>query len=330
MQATMDTLAGEFLLYLVAERGCSRLTAAAYCSDLSQFLTHLQQVFGVVTPAEVTTDMVRSWIVSMHERGLTSTSVAPRVCAVKSFWKHLCERDLAVPVVMARVSTPKRDRTLPVYLGQDDLRCLLEAALPQRTAFCAFRDYAILATFIYAGLRRSELLGLRLGDLDFSGGTLRGEHGKGRKVREVPMVEELAEALCDWLEYRPNCKHDYVFTTNRGNRIYPTRLQIIWRRALAASGINRPGVTMHTLRHSFATLMLQGGADLVALQRLLGHSRLDTTALYLHVGAQQLREAMRAHPLCAAGASPGDGGGSGSGREAHTRSEASVTTRRSE
>lgn len=310
----MDTLAREFLLYLVAERGCSRLTASAYRSDLSQFLTHLQQVFGVDLPTDVTTEMVRSWIVSMHERGLTNTSVARRICAVKSFWKHLCERDLAAPAVMTRVGTPKRDRTLPIYLGQDDLRLLLAAAQRQRTALCAFRDHAIFATFIYAGIRRSELLNLRLTHLDFHAGTLRVQQGKGRKTREVPMVGELSQALRDWLEYRPDCRHDYVFATIRGNRIYTTRLQIIWRRTLEASGISRPGVTMHTLRHSFATLMLQGGADLVSIQRLLGHSRLDTTAVYLHVGARQLREAMGAHPL--------SGFGKGSDRESEYASRA--------
>jgi len=301
----MDTLAQDFLLYLQAERGCSPLTAAAYRSDLSQFFTHLQQFDGAGEPTEVTVGMVRSWIVSMHQRGMTNNSVARRVCALKSFWKYLCERELASPVLMAKVSTPRREQTLPVYLNEGDLRKLLEAALQQRTAFGAFRDYAIVATFVYAGLRRGELLDLRVGDVDLEERTMRVVRGKGQKTRIIPMVEELGQAIADWLEYRRSCGHDYLFTTNRGNRIYPSRLQIIWRKILQRSGIKRSGVSMHTLRHSFATLLLRSGrADLVSIQHLLGHSRLDTTAIYLHVGAEQVREAMSGHPLAAESRAP--------------------------
>jgi len=305
VQSIMDTLAQEFLLYLRAERGCSRLTATSYRSDLTQFFTHLQENYAVDGPAEITVEMVRSWIVAMYERGLCSNSVARRVCSLKSFWKYLCERDLAAPEVVARVSTPRREKTLPTYLSKESLQKLLDATLQQRTEYCAFRDYAIMATFIYAGLRRGELLNLKMGDVDIGARTLRVVRGKGNKTRIIPLVEELGEAIADWLEYRRTKGHDYLFTTNRGNRIYPTRLQIIWKNILNRSGINRSGVSMHTLRHSFATLLLQtGNADLVSIQHLLGHSRLDTTAIYLHVGAQQLREAIAAHPLAAGNGSP--------------------------
>ena len=227
MQRIMDTLAQEFLLYLQAERGCSHLTAAAYRSDLQQFLMHLQENYPVSKPDEVTVDMVRSWIVGMHHRGLSNNSVARRICALKSFWKYVCEQDLASPMVMGKVSTPGREKTLPLYLNKDDLRKLLDAALQQRTAFCAFRDHAIMATFIYGGLRRGELLNLKVGDVDLSEGTLWVVRGKGKKTRIIPMVDELKRAIADWLEYRPPCGHGYLFTTNRGNRIHPSRMQII-------------------------------------------------------------------------------------------------------
>ncbi len=155
-----------------------------------------------------------------------------------------------------------------------------------------------MATFIYAGLRRGELLGLKIGDADLSAGTLRVVRGKGNKTRIIPMVKELGETIADWLEYRRTKGHDYLFTTNRGNRIYPTRLQIIWRNTLERSGINRSGVSMHTLRHSFATLLLRSGqCSLVEIQQILGHSRLDTAAVYLHFSERGLRDAAHAHPL---------------------------------
>ena len=216
---------------------------------------------------------------------------------MKSFGRYLSDRELVSPTVMLRISTPRGTRNLPVYLNEGELRRLLDAAVAQRTARCAFRDYAILATFIYAGLRRSELLNLRLGDLDFVGHVLRVNLRKGRKSRVIPMAAELEQSLQDWLEGRPRARHDHVFTTIRGNRIYPTRLQISWKSLLGAAGITRPGVSIHSLRHYFATLMLRGGADLVWMQQLLGHSRLDMTAIYLHVGSLQLRTAVAAHPL---------------------------------
>jgi site-specific recombinase XerD len=199
---------------------------------------------------------------------------------------------------MDQISSPKREKTVPVYLGKESLQKLLDATLQQRTEYCAFRDYAIMATFIYSGLRRGELLGLKMSDVGLETGSLRVVDGKGKKSRVIPMHGKLREALGDWLQYRRTKGHDYLFTTNRGNRIYPSRIQIIWKKTLKRSGVKRSGVTIHTLRHSFATLLLQSGeVDLVSLQHLLGHSRLDTTAIYLHVGTKQLQNAVSAHPL---------------------------------
>lgn len=309
MQRTLDTLAQQFLLYLQAERGCSPLTAAAYRTDLNSFFKHLQTTFDVERHDDITVEMVRSWIVSMHGRGLSANSTARRVAGFKSFWKYLCENDLASPVLLLKVHAPKRQRNLPRYLSAGELRSLLDAAIGQGNAYSAFRDYAILATFVYTGLRRMELLNLRIADVDLGEGAVRIVSGKGGKTRVIPIVAELREALSDWLEVRrATPRHDYLFVTSRGNRIHPGRLQIIWRKLLGLSGISRPGVSMHTLRHSFATLLLQSGqADLASIQQLLGHSRLDTTAIYLHVSGQQLREAVAAHPL--AGRSPSSGQG---------------------
>jgi integrase/recombinase XerC len=306
VQGTLDTLAQQFLLYLQAERGCSPLTAAAYRSDLASFFNHLQKTFSAETPGDITVDMVRSWIVSMHGRGLSGNSTARRVAGFKSFWKYLCENDLASPVLLLKVHAPKRHRSLPQYLSANELRSLLDAAIGQRNTFSAFRDYAIMATFIYTGVRRMELLNLKVADVSLAEGALRIVSGKGGKTRVIPIVAELREALADWLEVRrPNPRHDYLFVTSRGNRIHAGRLQIIWKKLLGLTDVGRPGVSMHTLRHSFATLLLQSGrADLVSIQQLLGHSRLDTTAVYLHVSGQHLREAVAAHPLLCTRAYP--------------------------
>ena len=137
--------------------------------------------------------------------------------------------------------------------------------------------------------------------MDLREGVLRVRYGKGRKSRVIPLVAEVVEAVKDWLAFRRTKGHDFLFTTMRGNRIYASRLQVIWRAVLERSGITRAGVTLHTLRHSMATPLLQSGkADPVAIQHLLGHSRLDTTGIYLHVVPTQLRSAGQVHPLCGA------------------------------
>ncbi|MEA3400179.1 MAG: tyrosine-type recombinase/integrase, partial [Armatimonadota bacterium] len=172
------------------------------------------------------------------------------------------------------------------------------AAGEHRMEYCRRRNYAIIATFAFTGVRRGELLGLMLDDVDLIEGTLRIEDGKGRKTRVLPLLDDAGEAIAKWLEVRRDKGHDYLFTTTHGNRIHPSRLQIIWKGILERSGITKRGVTMHTLRHTFATLLLRSGqCDLASLQKLLGHSRLDTTAIYLHVGPQQLRDAVKGHPL---------------------------------
>ena len=295
----MNSLAQDFVVYLEAERGCSPLTGRAYRSDLRQFADFLATQRHPTSPDLITTPMVREWIVAMCRAGLNPRSIARHIHALRSFWHYLLDVGAVADDPLRRVSTPKFAQPLPTYLSADELQALLDAAQRQRIALCGFRDHAMLSVLVFTGMRRGEVLALRLGDVDLVTGTVRVQNAKGRKARVIPLLPPVCEALRDWLEFRPACKHDYLFTTSRGNRIHPSRMQVIWRRTLRASGITRPGVSLHTLRHSAATLLLQGGVDLVCIQQLLGHSRLDTTAVYLHVEPASLRAAMEAHPLSA-------------------------------
>jgi len=302
VQVKLYTLAEEFLLYLEAERGCSPLTITSYRSDLTQFFTHLQEVGAPDGAASLSLTNARSWVVAMHRAGLSPNSTGRRVSALKSFCRYLHDQGHTEQNEIARLTAPARVQTLPTYLSEDELRSLMGAALDQRVAYNAFRDYAMLSVLVFTGLRRGELLNLRMGDADMIERSLRVRHGKGKKMRIVPLVDEAIQAIEDWLAFRRTKGHDYLFTTVRGNRIHPSRLQAIWKRILVRSGVTRPGVSLHTLRRSMATLLLQSGrADLVAIQRLLGHSRLDTTGIYLHVVPGQLREAVEGHPLACGG-----------------------------
>ncbi len=294
----IDTAADRFAVHIEAVRGYSPRTAVAYQSDLSQLAEFMEQQDLEPTIGNVTRELMEKWIVSMKRSGLKRNTIVRHVHAAKSFWNYLLDVELVEHDPMRRLPTPKRERSLPTYLSEGELRQLLDAALDQRVVFCAFRDYAILATFIFTGMRRSELLNLRKDHMDFAKRQVRIVNGKGNKSRIVPLVTDLIEAVSDWLEFRPDNESDRLFVTLKGNPLGSTQLQRLWSRALERSGIERDGVTIHTLRHSFATLLLQSGeCDLVSIQKMLGHSRLDTTAIYTHVADADLHASVAAHPL---------------------------------
>lgn len=302
----MDTAILQFLLYLDAERGYSVHTTKSYRSDLRLFCDFAAGGSEALDAEAVSTELVRAWVVSMKGSGLAGVTIARRLHALRALWRYLQETGAVAHDPVRRVSTPKREQRVPRYLRVEELRALLDAAQRNRIVALAFRDYAILAVLAYTGIRKGELLGLRLEDVDLARGHIT-VRGKGAKWRVVPLADEARAGVSDWLEFRTSdCEHDYLFTTARGNRIHPSRLQRIWRAVLERSGVRRTGVSMHTLRHSAATLLLQSGAcDIVQLQQLLGHSRLDTTAVYLHVEPASLRKAVQAHPL--SGGHAGDG-----------------------
>ena len=286
----------EFLAYLEHERNYSPLTITSYKSDFKRFLEFLDERAVPPKLQNVTTSVVRQYIASLSQAGYAASTVGRRVASLKSLFNYLCNCEYVTRNPLAPVSMPKRKRGIPTYLSPEECRRLLEATDQSHFFLLAFRDKAILGTFIYTGLRRGELLSLRLGDIDFDARTLTVRDGKGGKGRVVPLCEQLTDLLSDWLELRPACEHDALFTTRRGEPLSKHGLQDAFHRARKTAGIDK-GATIHSLRHSFATALLQSGADLVSLQRLLGHSSLDTTAIYLHVQMDDLREAVARHPL---------------------------------
>ena len=294
----METIAQDFALYLEAERGYSPLTAKSYCYDLGTFFDYMAGDGVAATVDAATVSRIRGWVVQMHRRGLSKSTIARRLHGLRSFWSYLVACGHADTDPVREVSVPKRERKLPKYLPAEDLEELLEASQHSHSVFCGFRNYAMMCVLVFTGMRRGELIGLRTGDLSLDERVVR-IRGKGSKERLVPLVGRAVDALSDWLEFRAqDCRHDYLFTTTHGNRIHPSRMQRIWRGILERTEISDDGVSLHTIRHSTATLLLQSGeASLPEIQRILGHSRLDTTAIYLHVTDSGLRDAVSAHPL---------------------------------
>lgn len=233
----------------------------------------------------------------MKQRGLAASTIARHVYALRSLWRFLQDSDLVGHDPLSRISVPKRRQLLPTCLSVEEARHQLAAGADHRDPVVAARDFAMMATLVFTGVRRSELLALRLEDVMLPSRTLHVRCGKGGKGRMIPLVEEVVDAIGTWLAVRPVAAHDYLFTTVCGNRIYPSRLQIIWQRVRKQSGVTREGVSLHTLRHTFATLLLKGGANLVTIQEMPRHTDLATTSTCLQVSVPHLQDAARLHPL---------------------------------
>jgi len=293
----IELLYEEFLSYLEVERDYSTLTVSAYRCDGKLFLEALAELSVEPKVESVTKQTVRQYIALLRRQGLKSTTIARRLCSLRSFWNYLRDTEYTNYDPFLKISTPKKERPLPTYLTAQECTALLEAAERQRSVSLGFRDKAALATLIFTGVRRGELLNLRVASVDFQGERLVIEKGKGKKPRVLPLAQPLREALQDWLELRPRCNHDFLFTAQWGAKMGKYGLASALRRALKGAGITKPGITLHKLRHSFASLMLQNGCDLYSLSKMLGHTRLDTTAIYLHTTVEHLRSALACHPL---------------------------------
>ena len=280
-----------FLRHLAVERNASAHTLRSYANDLRDFQAFLT-ARGAGDFAAADLRLVRAWLASLHARGLAPASVARKLAAVRSCFRFLVRRGVVEGNPAREARSPRQPRRLVTFLPIDEATQLVDGRAVGGESRA--RDVAILELLYASGLRVSELAGLDLDDLDRTEHTVR-VLGKGRKERIVPYGQAAAGALEGWLGERGDAA-GAVFTNARGGRLTVRSVHTIVRRAARAAGITRR-VSPHTLRHTFATHLLDGGADLRAIQELLGHSRLSTTQRYTHVGAEQLMKVYdRAHP----------------------------------
>jgi integrase/recombinase XerC len=281
-----------FLRYLTAEKDASPHTLKSYGNDLRQFEAFLTAEH--LTPRELTTRHIRAFLVALHARGLDPASIQRKLAAVRSWLKFLVRRGVLERNPAREVRGPRLPRKQPAFLDPDEASALVEAPQGRTPGSPSARNVAILELLYASGLRVSELCGLDLEHVDDGAKTVR-VLGKGRKVREVPFGDKAARALAAWRKQRGDADGP-LFFARRGGRIGPREVYGVVRRAARAAGITRT-IGPHTLRHSFATHLLTGGADLRSVQEFLGHSRLSTTQRYTHVGAAHLlRVYDAAHP----------------------------------
>jgi len=292
---------GAFLKFIGLNRNVSRHTLRAYESDLRQFLAHAAALHGVkradLDPASLDRSAIRSFLAELHARGQSRATAARKLAAVRTFLAYLRREELLDGDPGALVPTPKREIRMPAHLSEQEMSALLAA--PSIDNPLGRRDRAILELFYASGLRLSELAALDLDDVNASAKMVR-VLGKGGKERLVPFNRSTASALQAYLKDRAHIiqqgRSDPLFVNYRGTRLTSRSIDRLVRRYVVMSGA-RLGISPHALRHSFATHLLQRGADLRAIQELLGHARISTTQRYTHVNAAQLLDVYaKAHP----------------------------------
>lgn len=301
---------GRYLDHLAVERGLSPHTLAAYRRDLARYATFLHGR-GVDAPADVDPAIVRSFLASVSAsthgedgRAYAASSVARILSSVRSFHRFLLREGATERDPARDVSQPKRPRRLPRPLPVDDVKRLLET--PDASTPAGGRDRAILELLYGSGLRISELVGLDVDDVDLRDGSVR-VLGKGGKERVVPLGRYARDAVGAYLtRWRPElataASRGALFLNLRGGRITRQSCARSLRSYVGAAGIDRP-VSLHTLRHSFATHLLEGGADVRVVQELLGHASVATTQIYTLVTEEHLREVYyTSHPRARRGA----------------------------
>jgi integrase/recombinase XerC len=303
---TLDDAIRAFVRYLETERRASPRTVQAYGDDLAGLAALLQERESVATHdvRRIDVYLLRGWL-GVLARKHAASSIARKVAAIRTWMRWLRRRGVLDRCPADELATPKVRRGLPTLLSVDAAKEVVEA--PREGTPVGARDRAILELLYGSGLRVSELCALELGAVDLAGASAR-VVGKGRKERVVPLGRACAVALARWLEQRPLMVHSRtgaqdpraLFLTTRGARIYPRAVQALVHR-YGASGAGRADLHPHALRHTCATHMLDGGADLRAIQELLGHASLSTTQRYAHVSMEHLlRVYDAAHPLAGA------------------------------
>jgi integrase/recombinase XerC len=297
----MDAALAEFLRHLALEKNASAHTVKSYREDLTQALEFFRARLGQQDPApdRLTTRVLRAWMAWLHEQGYAKTTVARRVAAVRSWCRFLCRQGVLTANPADGLRGPRQDKKLPHFLGVEDVQRLLEAPPPDTPL--GLRDRAILETLYSAGLRVSELTGLNMEDVDLAEGmaTVR---GKGRRERLALLGRPALAALRRWVKGRAAVaaalgqEPAALFLNKSGTRLTSRSVGRLLAKYLQQAGLD-PRTSPHTLRHSFATHLLDNGADIRSVQELLGHRSLSTTQIYTHVATHRLQESYdRAHP----------------------------------
>ena len=284
-----DHFIRSFLDSLYIEKGLSQNTVSSYKNDITSFVAWLNK--KNIDELKATPIDINNYISYLFNNGLKSSSINRKISSIKHFYLFLLKKKIINNSPADETSTPKQEKYLPTSMSEDEVECLLSS--PKSSSKIERRDKAMIEILYATGMRISELVNLKLTDIDFNRSVLK-VLGKGSKERLVPYGEKASEAMSIYLKDRKKSECKYVFLSNRGLKItrgaFWQRIKIYIKRENLKSSISP-----HTLRHAFATHLLNRGADLRSVQILLGHSDLSTTQIYTHIAKKRLGEILKKH-----------------------------------
>jgi integrase/recombinase XerC len=299
-RSSFDKLVRSFLEYLEAERNYSNHTIESYRNDLVAF-SEFAAGQEIREPGEISRDVLRKFFAHLLDEGYSKKSIARKIASLRSFFKYLKRKQLVDSNPVLSIATPKLEQRLPGFLDEPAMQRLLD--LPDRSTMDGLRDAAILEVFYSTGMRLSELVSLNAGDIDTQTCLIK-VTGKGRKQRIIPIGEKAIRAIDEYLkargalevQSRESDDSKAVFLTKGRKRIYPQMVGNIVKRYIGkVSELEKK--SPHVLRHTFATHLLNRGADLQAVKDLLGHESLSTTQIYTHVTTERLKKVYhQSHP----------------------------------
>lgn len=289
-----------FLQYLQHEKRCSALTVSAYRLDLLQFFSFIEETQNITSIEEITAEIIRNWILTLLEdNGISARSVNRKISSLKALYRYEMRQQRVSLNPTLSLQAPKFKGRLPEYVEQGDMEHLFNDVLFDDT-FEGKRDRLVLEVLYATGIRLSEMLNLQRNDIDLSGRTLK-VLGKRDKERVIPFGENLFKLLTSYIDfYENNIAEDngnyYIFVTAKGKKLYPKAVyRIVHKYLEMVTTISKK--SPHVIRHTFATHLLNNGADLNAIKAILGHSSLAATQVYTHNSIEQLKSIYKlAHP----------------------------------
>lgn len=286
-----------FINYLRYEKRLSPHTVLAYSNDLDQFFIYLKNVYSVADIKEANHSMIRSWVVSLMENKISARSSNRKISALKSFYKYLLREKILDINPMHKIQSPKNPKRLPLFVEESKMNSLIENA-SFKEDFEGTRNLLIIELLYATGMRRAELVNLTESDINFQNSTIK-VLGKRNKERLIPLTSGIKTLIKEYIQQRNKsveAKDNFLFLTEKGNKIYPGAVYRIVRDALEkVTTLSKK--SPHILRHTFATHLLNNGANLNAIKELLGHANLSATQIYTHNSIEKLKSVYsKAHP----------------------------------
>ena len=288
-----------FLDYLKYEKRYSALTIISYQTDLLQLSSYLAEIYRIEEMEIVTEEMIRAWLADMMEKGMSSKTINRKLSSVKSLYRYLMRQAILTINPTIKLQGPKQKKRLPVYMEEAKMDLLFQEKI-KTDEYTELRDRLIMEFFYATGIRRSELINLQMQNIDTSTSQIK-VLGKRNKERIIPLLEQLLPIIKDYMEFRElefeqkGCEN-YFFLSIKGKKMYPKLVYRIVNSYLSTVS-TQDKKSPHVLRHTFATHMLNNGADLNAVKELLGHTSLAATQVYTHNTIEKLKKVyQQAHP----------------------------------